>query len=290
MNDSKQQSPSNTSAVGFIGQGWIGGAYANNFEERGFEVVRYGLEEEFKSNKDKIKECDYVFIAVPTPTKDGEFDDSIVKDVVGLVKKGGVAIIKSTTVPGTTESIQDDNPDIFVMHSPEFLSKTSAQHDADNPPQNIIGIARDEEAHRQKAKEVLDMLPSADQGMVCTSREAELFKYIHNIFGYIKVVTFNLMRDAADSIGADWEKLEKAIEADPMIANEHIYPVHKTGRGAGGHCFIKDFPAFEKWFNSSVKDDDYKRILEAIETKNLDLLKQSEKDQDICQEVYGEKI
>jgi len=27
--------------IGFIGQGWIGKNYADNFEERGFTVIRY---------------------------------------------------------------------------------------------------------------------------------------------------------------------------------------------------------------------------------------------------------
>ena len=55
--------------IGFIGQGWIGKNYADDFEERGFEVVRYGLEPEFAENKDRIKDCDIVFVAVPTPTR-----------------------------------------------------------------------------------------------------------------------------------------------------------------------------------------------------------------------------
>jgi len=53
--------------IGFIGQGWVGKAYADNFEERGFTVVRYSLERPWVKNKDKIRECGIVFIAVPTP-------------------------------------------------------------------------------------------------------------------------------------------------------------------------------------------------------------------------------
>ena len=54
--------------IGFIGQGFIGKNYADDFERRGFEVIRYALEEPYRANKEKIRECDIVFIAVPTPT------------------------------------------------------------------------------------------------------------------------------------------------------------------------------------------------------------------------------
>ena len=46
---------------------------ADDFEARGYDIVRYALEEPYKANKDKIKECQIVFIAVPTPTTEEGF-------------------------------------------------------------------------------------------------------------------------------------------------------------------------------------------------------------------------
>jgi UDP-N-acetyl-D-mannosaminuronate dehydrogenase len=77
----------NNTKIGFIGQGWIGKNYADDFESRGFDVVRYSLEDEYVINKGLISGCDVVFIAVPTPTKNGVFDDSIVREALGLVGK-----------------------------------------------------------------------------------------------------------------------------------------------------------------------------------------------------------
>ncbi len=85
--------------IGCIGQGWIGKQYADDFEHRGFEVIRYALEEAYKDNKDKIAECDIVFIAVPTPTTTAGFDDSIVRGVLPLVGIGKIAVIKINTSP-----------------------------------------------------------------------------------------------------------------------------------------------------------------------------------------------
>ncbi len=112
--------------IGFIGQGFIGKSYADDFERRGYAVTRYALEEPFVHNKDKIAECDIVFIAVPTPTTPSGYDDSIVRSAAGLAKPGATVVIKSTMLPGVTESIQKQYPDRAVMHSPEFLRVTTA--------------------------------------------------------------------------------------------------------------------------------------------------------------------
>ena len=95
--------------IGFIGQGWIGKNYADDFEKRGYNVVRFALEEPYIQNKDKIKDCDIVFIAVPTPSTPTGFDSSILKKAVKNIGKGKIAVIKSTLLPGITEEIQQEN-------------------------------------------------------------------------------------------------------------------------------------------------------------------------------------
>ena len=99
--------------IGFIGQGWIGKSYADDFERRGFEVIRYALEEPYIKNGQGIGECDIVFIAVPTPTTPRGFDDGILQQVIGMVGSGKIAVIKSTVLPGTTAKLQAANPGIF---------------------------------------------------------------------------------------------------------------------------------------------------------------------------------
>jgi UDP-N-acetyl-D-mannosaminuronate dehydrogenase len=63
--------------IGVIGQGYVGKNYADNLEDRGFAVVRYSLDPLHLANKSKIPKTDLVIIAVPTPTKNGAFDDSL---------------------------------------------------------------------------------------------------------------------------------------------------------------------------------------------------------------------
>ncbi len=162
--------------IGFIGQGWIGKNYADDFEKRGFSVVRYSQEEPYIKNKGKIKDCDIVFIAVPTPTTPDGFDLGIVKKVIKLVGRGKVAVLKSTILPGSTEMIQKENPGIYVMHSPEFLTEATAAFDAGHPDRNIIGIPKKDKNFIEKAKLVLSVLPKAPYNKICSAKEAELVK------------------------------------------------------------------------------------------------------------------
>lgn len=273
--------------VGFIGQGYIGKNYADDFEERGYTVVRYALEEPYAKNKDAIASCDIVFVAVPTPTKREVFDDSILRGVMPLIGNGKTAVIKSTMVPGTTEAIQRDFPDIFVMHSPEFLSRKTASEDARFPRRNIVGIPVDSPEHRAKAEEVLSILPNAPYTLLCRSKEAELIKYANNSFFYAKIMHMNLLYELAEAHGASWENIRNAMSNEPWIGETHIDPVHRTGRGAGGPCLIKDFATFRRHYAEFVDDESGAQLLALMEQKNLELLKRTGKDLDELESVYG---
>lgn len=276
--------------IGFIGQGFVGKAYADDFEKRGFKTVRYALEEPYRGNKEKIKECDIVFIAVPTPSTPKGFDDSIIRSAVKLVGKGKTAIIKSTILPGTTVSIQKENPRVYVLHSPEFLREVSAAKDAAHPERNIIGIPQDTKVYRKKAQEVLSVLPKAPFETIIGAREAELVKYAGNLFLYFKVIFANVVFDAAVRGGIDWATVRSIVSADPRIGESHLEPVHQKGRGAGGHCFIKDFAAFSHWYGKTVGDEKGRNVLESLCNMNASLLLSSGKDRDLLAGVYGEEF
>lgn len=274
--------------IGFIGQGWIGKHYADDFEARGYDVVRFALEEPYIQNKEKIGACDIVFIAVPTPTTKEGFDDSIVRRVLPLVGKGKIAVVKSTILPGTTESLQKENPDLFVLHSPEFLVESTAAYDAGHPNRNIVGIPVENDTYRAKAQAVLDVLPDAPYVRIMSSRDAEFVKYAGNCFLFTKVMYMNLLYDLIVAKGGDWKSVRDAFIHDPRIGASHTEPMHKTGRGAGGHCFIKDFEAFREMYDKEVKDAYGSELLEALAHKNIELLVNSEKDMDLLEGVYGD--
>ncbi len=279
--------------IGYIGQGFIGKNYADDLERRGFTVVRYALEEPYRANKEKIRECDIVFIAVPTPTTPERFDDSIVRSALGLVGKGKTAVVKSTMLPGKTEELQRAFPGIFVFHSPEFLREATAAYDAAHPDRNIVGIPEDTPEARVRAEKVLDVLPYAPFRLVCSSLEAEFVKYAGNSWLFTKVVYINMMYDLVAKLGARYEVVRDALAADPRIGRSHLDPIHqsghggKPGRGAGGHCLIKDFEALRRLYEREVGDAFGANALDALAAKNIDLLLQSGKDLDLLKGVYG---
>ncbi|MGH7141439.1 MAG: hypothetical protein ACREGH_02285 [Minisyncoccia bacterium] len=282
------------SAVGFIGQGYIGKNYADDFERRGLTVVRYALEAPYIANKDKIAECDIVFIAVPTPTTRRGFDSSIVEDAIGLTRRGSTVVIKSTLAPGTTKRLQERFWDRFVFHSPEFLSEKTAADDATHPKRNIIGTPRDTPAYCRRAEAVLTLLPRAPYERVLDSTEAELIKYAGNAFLYVKILFANLMSDMAESLGADWDAVSEGLGADPRIGPTHLRVLHQSGhagalpgRGAGGHCLIKDLASLRMLYEELMPEDAKGAgILRALEEKNIELLRGSGKDIELLSSVY----
>lgn len=277
--------------VGFVGQGWIGRAYADNFEERGYTVVRYSLEKPWVKNKNRIKECDIVFIAVWTPTTPKGFDTSVIESVLSLVGEGKVAVLKSTILPGTTERLQKKFPRITILYSPEFLSIVSHVHDAAHPFANLVGMPVHDSRHYLAAERVLKMLPKAPLSMICKSAEAEVFKYTHNASGYTQIILFNMMYDIAQKFGANWDVVNRAIQVDPLIPKRYSNPVHKGGRGAGGGCFIKDVAALRGHFKKHLSHDKLAlKVFEAMEAKNIELLTSTKKDLDLLAGVYGPNV
>lgn len=280
--------------IGFIGQGFIGKSYADDMERRGHKVVRYALEEPYRANRDKIAACGIVFIAVPTPTTPKGFDYSIVESALRLVGRGKAAVIKSTVLPGTTAKLQKKFPDLYVMHSPEFLVLKQAAEDAARPLRNIIGVVKKTPAAKARARQVMKVLPRAPYELVCPINEAELVKYAGNFFLYLKVLYGNLVYEMADAAGADYELIRAAVAADPRIGPSHLQVLHdsghkgaKAGRGAGGVCFIKDVAALADFYGNKVGNKAGTKLMRSAIEKNIELLLASGKDLDLLAGVHG---
>lgn len=274
--------------IGCIGQGFVGKNIADNFAERDFDVVRYALEPEYADNKELIVTCDIVFIAVPTPSSPVGFDYSIVEDVLSLVGVGKIAVIKSTVLPGTTASIQEQHPDKIVLFSPEFLCEATAAYDVANPILNIIGYDKKSEGQIAAADAVLALLPPCEHTFLVSTESAELFKYAHNLNGYFRVILSNLLFEVGTSTDANWNEVSQMMDKDVMMSPYYNQPVHKGGRGAGGNCFIKDMAAFRFLYQSQISGDSAGiNVLKALEDKNLELLKNSGKDEELIRGVYG---
>ncbi|MDD5356532.1 MAG: hypothetical protein PHS53_00075 [Candidatus Pacebacteria bacterium] len=283
-------------SIGFIGQGWVGRHIADDFVSRGFQVVRYSREAPYNSqeNKKKISECEVVFVAVPTPTTKKGFSDKIVREVLSIVGKGKIAVIKSSILPGMTDAIQKDFPDICIFHAPEFLTEANAAHDAAHPSRNIIGIPDiadldKKKIYKKKADFLSSLMPKSPRSFIMSAKEAELVKYLSNCFLALKVIYSNIGFDLAEALSCDYSIIAEALGADERIGGAHLKVKSGNGRGAGGHCFIKDLAAFcallEKTLGKSYATDFFR----AAENKNIELLATTGKDSELLKGVYGEK-
>lgn len=280
--------------LGFIGQGFVGKNLADNFEERGYKnIVRYALEKPYCDNKDKIKKCDIVFVAVPTPTTLLGIDITALYKVMPLTKKHSIVVIKSTLLPENLERLQRKFKDRYIMHCPEFLTESTAKYDTGNPIKNIIGV-RDpmSKTLRKKAEEVLMLLPFASQTLICGYTEATLIKYGRNCFFYMKNVFFNMLYDLVRAYGGNWKQVQEMLVNDPWIHPIHTQIPHKGGRGAGGRCLPKDFTAFRMMYGDMYGQGEKKvdlnahAMLLAAEKFNKSLLESSSKDLDIIKGIY----
>jgi UDPglucose 6-dehydrogenase len=282
--------------VGFIGQGFIGKHMADDFEQRGYNTVRYAMEEPYSQNKLAIADCDITFIAVPTPTTPEGFDPSIIRSVLSLIGDQKVAVIKSTILPGTTTKLQAEFPNIIVMHSPEFLREKSAAEDTAHPERNIIGIPVDDAKHRELAEQVLATLPKASHAYITDATNAESVKYIGNVFLALKVDFMNAAFDFVTASGADWESVRSMVADDSRIGSGHTRVIEQSGattvagRGAGGHCFPKDLEAFLQHFNTLNDNPAAGAFLTAFRDYNNYLLTSTGKDLNLLHGIYGDSI
>ena len=130
-------------------------------------------------------------MSVPTPaTKSGKIDLNIVNsaltDINSVNKnKNNIVLIRSTIVPGTTNSFQKAFPNLRFVFNPEFLTERSAAFDFINQTRVILG---GEKENTSLVSTLYKDRFGAHLPVVQTTFEtAELIKYMNNLFFATKV-------------------------------------------------------------------------------------------------------
>ena len=79
----------------------------------------------------------------------------------------------------------------------------------------------------------------------------------------------NEMRQAANKLGVDWNKVMDGFISDGRIGNSHLdVPGHDGSLGFGGKCFPKDINAFINLFESIGITP---AVMRAVWEKNLEV-------------------
>ncbi len=224
---------------GIMGVGMVGGAMRRYFEEkREIKPFLYDPGKNLGSIKE-INQADVIFLCVPTPylKKEKGFDLSFIKDAFTKIDDNKIVVIKSTVLPGTTESLQKKYPQHKILMNPEFLTEVTADQDMNYPDRQIIGYTKQS---YNVAGDVMALLPLAPFERILPATEAEMVKYYGNTWFSTKVIFANQIYDLCEKLGIDYNRIKEAAAADKRIGRTHLEILHKGYRGFGGKCLVKD--------------------------------------------------
>ncbi len=270
-----------TARVGIVGLGYVGLPLAVEFAKAGFSVTGVDLVEskvarinagdsyvqdvspvdvralvdggKLRATSDfsVIAEMDTINICVPTPlrkTKDPDMSYivSACQEIAKYFHPGMLAILESTTYPGTTEEVvlpMLSGPDLqvgrdfFLCFSPERVDPGNPKYQTRNIPKVVGGVtpactAMGALFYSQALERVVP---------VSSTRVAEMVKLLENTFRMINIGLVNELAVMCDRMGIDiWEVIDAA--GTKPFGFMPFYP----GPGLGGHCIPID-PFYLSW-------------------------------------------
>ncbi|MEA2403904.1 MAG: UDP-N-acetyl-D-glucosamine dehydrogenase [Thermoleophilaceae bacterium] len=198
-----------------------------------------------------LASADAVVIAVPTPlTRNREPDLGPLlgsgRALAGVLQKGQLVVLESTTYPGTTrdqlvplleESGLRAGTDFNVAFSPERVDPGRTDYTLRNTPKVVGGLTP--ECHRRAVEfygEICDEIVE-----VSTPEAAELTKLLENIFRSVNIALVNELAMLCDRMGINiWEVVDAAG------TKPYGFMRFEPGPGMGGHCLPVD-PFYLAW-------------------------------------------
>jgi UDP-N-acetyl-D-glucosamine dehydrogenase len=265
--------------IGIVGLGYVGLPLGVAFAEAGHEVVGLDIAsqrveavnagdsyiEDIPSDRlaalgERVRattryadlaNCDAVIIAVPTPLTANREPDlgpliGSARSLAGVLQKGQLVLLESTTYPGTTretlvplleESGLAAGSDFNVGFSPERVDPGRTDYTLRNTPKVVGGLTP--ECHRRAVelyREVSDHIVE-----VSTPEAAELTKLLENVFRSVNIALVNELAILCDRMGIDiWEVVDAAA------TKPYGFMRFEPGPGMGGHCLPVD-PFYLAW-------------------------------------------
>jgi len=251
--------------ISIIGSGVTGQATGFGFCHQGYKTIFYDIDHKklddledkgysvSRTVEDAVEKSDIIFICVPTPTTNRRIDLGIISNVArniaeALKKTEGykIVVVKSTVLPSITRTAvlpilekysgKKAGPDFGLCTNPEFLTEKNALQDFIQPNRTIIG------EFDKKSGDMLETLYKPfDAPIIRTSLEnAEMIKYVSNIFLATKISFFNEIYLICNKLGLDSDVVSSGAAYDPRIGKYGT----KGGKPFGGSCFPKDLGAF----------------------------------------------
>jgi UDPglucose 6-dehydrogenase len=221
------------------------------------------------SYEDALRDAEFVFICVGTPS--GEGGEAEMKYVAAAARSiaesisGPIIVINKSTVPvGTGDWVGDiisqylpEPVDFSVVSCPEFLREGYAISDFMKPHRTVLGSM-----DRDAADKVAQLhLPLRAPIVITDLRTAEMIKYASNAFLATKISFINEIANICEALGADVTEVAAGMGFDDRIGPRFL----RAGLGYGGSCFPKDVEDLTFMANEM---DVQPRILNAVTATN----------------------
>jgi len=251
-----------------IGSGVVGQATGKGFARKGHQISYVDINPQTiaRLRADGLvamtaaevdwQAIDVIMLAVSTPS----VDDQIVLDYIeaaALDVGRGLAqterfvpvVVRSTVPPTTTEqrltpileraSGKRAGVDFGVAMNPEFLRQVTSEQDFARPWVTVLGTSD------RRTAEILDALYASFGALIvrCTPTEAEMIKYVNNIYNAVKISYFNEVHQICERLELDSNLVGAAVA---RTAESMWNPLYGTRGGVpyGGACLPKDTVAF----------------------------------------------
>jgi UDPglucose 6-dehydrogenase len=259
-------------SIFIVGSGLVGQATGKGLATKGFKVTLIDVRpaivnqlrgegyEAFEVSEVKKPDTDIFLLSPPTYSlKPGINGLDFVKEAatsvgrwLSKIDKYCLVVIRSTVLPGTTEgtiipileeySGKGAGRDFGVCMNPEYLRERCAEEDFLNPWLVLIG---------ELDKRSGDLLQEVYHWVNCPVyrlpiKEAEIQKFVHNLFNAAKISFFNEMRLACRQMGLDCERVFSLVTQSAEAIWNPIYGTKDLGP-FGGSCLPKDTAAFLSW-------------------------------------------
>lgn len=225
----------NIEVVNIINEGKI------HIEESGLEkLVKKAIYSGNLKAYTEPQAADTYIIAVPTPVRDDkkacmDHVETATKNILGLLKKGDLVILESTSPPETTTNLLVPilektglkiGEELFVAYCPEkvlpgYIIKELVEN------KRIIGGINEKSA--QMAKEIYETFVKGEI-ILTDSTTAEMVKIMENTYRDVNIALANELAKISCKLGINAWDVIKFANLHPRVQ------LHQPGPGIGGNC------------------------------------------------------